>query len=169
MSVLTSTAVATWLDLHDWRNRVARMYGDRDAAHRNREDPVAVLARFRAAKDALFGGHRQSPLDRDARSQFTGLRYFAHDPHWRVPAELAVDEADETVDTPASGPHTMPLSRAGKVEFRIDGEAVRLTVFWIDVYGGGLFLPFRDTTSPVESYGAGRYLFDTVKGSSFEL
>ncbi|HLY32393.1 MAG TPA: DUF1684 domain-containing protein, partial [Ktedonobacterales bacterium] len=44
-----------------------------------------------------------------------------------------------------------------------------LPVYWIDVYGGGLFLPFRDATCPGESYGAGRYLFDTVKGSDFLL
>ncbi|HET8909624.1 MAG TPA: DUF1684 domain-containing protein, partial [Ktedonobacterales bacterium] len=37
--------------------------------------------------------------------------------------------------------------------------------YWIDVYGGGLFLPFRDATSGSETYGAGRYLHDTVKGS----
>ena len=40
-------------------------------------------------------------------------------------------------------------------------------MYWIDVYGGGLFLPFRDATCPDESYGGGRYLFDTVKGNDF--
>lgn len=29
----------------------------------------------------------------------------------------------------------------------------------------GVFLPFRDGTSGVESYAAGRYLLDTVKGA----
>src|SRR6185437_16744973 len=42
---------------------------------------------------------------------------------------------------------------------------ITLAVYWIDVYGGGLFLPFRDATSGGETYGAGRYLHDTVKGS----
>ena len=32
-------------------------------------------------------------------------------------------------------------------------------------YAGGLFLPFRDATSGSETYGAGRYLLDTVKGA----
>jgi uncharacterized protein len=32
-------------------------------------------------------------------------------------------------------------------------------------HGGGLFLPFADATSAGETYGAGRYLFDTVKGA----
>lgn len=32
-------------------------------------------------------------------------------------------------------------------------------------YGGGLFLPFRDGTAGDETYGAGRYLTDTAKGT----
>lgn len=40
-----------------------------------------------------------------------------------------------------------------------------LSVFWLEGYGGGLFLPFRDATSGGETYGAGRYLLDTIKGA----
>jgi uncharacterized protein (DUF1684 family) len=32
-------------------------------------------------------------------------------------------------------------------------------------YGGGTFLPFADATSGRETYGAGRYLLDTIKGA----
>ena len=32
-------------------------------------------------------------------------------------------------------------------------------------YGGGLFLPFRDGTSGDETFGGGRYLTDTAKGT----
>ena len=32
-------------------------------------------------------------------------------------------------------------------------------------YAGGLFVPFADATSGRETYGAGRYLLDTVKGA----
>ena len=158
----------TWLDLHDWREQVARMYRQRDARHRNGENPEAVLAGFRAAKDALFATHQQSPLPAGSRSAFAGLRYFAYDARLRVNAQLVVDATAAAVDAPSSGPQAMPLRRAAKLVFSLGGEAVWLTVFWIDVYGGGLFLPFRDATCPTESYGAGRYLFDTVKGSGFE-
>ncbi len=44
-------------------------------------------------------------------------------------------------------------------------ELGELEVYWLDGYGGGVFLPFGDTTNGRESYGAGRYLLDTVKGS----
>ena len=166
---MSAPTAPTWLDLYDWRRRAAEMFRERDAALERGEDAALVLARFRAAKDALFGRHRQSPLSADAQASFAGLRYFAYEPRLRVKASLSPIDSGDSVDAPASGPHTMPLERAATVDFELAGAPMRLTVFWIDVYGGGLFLPFRDATCPAESYGAGRYLFDTVKGSGFEL
>ena len=55
--------------------------------------------------------------------------------------------------------------RAGWLRFRLSGQDYRLTVFSLVGYGGGLFLPFRDATSAKETYGGGRYLFDTVKNT----
>jgi uncharacterized protein (DUF1684 family) len=40
-----------------------------------------------------------------------------------------------------------------------------LDVYWLEAYGGGIFLPFRDSTGGRQTYGAGRYLLDTVKGA----
>lgn len=59
----------------------------------------------------------------------------------------------------------MPMRRAAVLQCTLFGTPIELTVYWVDVYGGGLFLPFRDATTGHETYGAGRYLFDTVKGS----
>ena len=55
--------------------------------------------------------------------------------------------------------------RAGWLRFRLGEKDCRLTVFSVVGYGGGLFLPFRDATSARETYGGGRYLFDTVKNT----
>lgn len=55
--------------------------------------------------------------------------------------------------------------RAGQLRFQVDGQACRLTVFSLVGYGGGLFVPFRDGTSGTETYGGGRYLFDTAKNT----
>jgi uncharacterized protein (DUF1684 family) len=53
--------------------------------------------------------------------------------------------------------------------FRRFGRArtgeITLDLYWLEGYGGGVFLPFRDATSADETYGAGRYLLDTVKGA----
>jgi len=40
-----------------------------------------------------------------------------------------------------------------------------LSLWWIAAYGGGLVLPLRDGTSGRETYGGGRYLTDTAKGT----
>ena len=40
-----------------------------------------------------------------------------------------------------------------------------LDLYWLDGYGGGIFLSFADATSGRETYGACRYLLDTVKGA----
>jgi uncharacterized protein (DUF1684 family) len=163
----SSESTPTWLDLYDWRQRVARMYQEREATLRLGEDELLVLRRFRATRDALFKRHPQSPLGPADRRRFSGLSYFPHEPALRVEAALEplADEQTDALD--ASGPHTMEFRRAGRLRFAIAGAPVELIVYWIDVYGGGLFLPFRDATSSHETYGGGRYLFDTVKGSDF--
>ena len=55
--------------------------------------------------------------------------------------------------------------RAGRLDFQLREVQCRLTVFSLVGYGGGLFLPFRDATSGHQTYGGGRYLFDTVKNT----
>jgi len=160
--------VATWLDLYDWRERVARMYRERNASLGAGEAAEAVLERFRTQKDDLFKTHPQSPLGQEDRASFNGLKYFAYDPAFRVEAKLVSLTEKELIETPSSGPKSMLFPRAARVSFSIAGEPTSLYVYWIDVYGGGLFLPFRDATNSDETYGAGRYLFDTVKGSDFE-
>ncbi|SDZ47574.1 hypothetical protein SAMN05444365_1254 [Micromonospora pattaloongensis] len=137
------------LELLDWREQVARLYlSDRD------------LTGFRAARDALFARHPQSPLPPSDRADFTGLRYFAPDPAAVVEAPLRPAEGTETIDT--GGPD-------GVVRYRRVGIAESpwgpLTLWWIEAYGGGLFLPVRDGTCGRETYGGGRYLTDTVKGT----
>jgi len=49
------------------------------------------------------------------------------------------------------------------VSWRPDGGP--LSLWWIAAYGGGLVLPLRDGTSGRETYGGGRYLTDTAKGT----
>jgi len=166
-SEATHGGAPTWLDLYDYRRRTTQMYAWRAAQLYAGAGEQATLTAFRAAKDALYASHPQSPFDAAGRATFAGLRYFAYDPALRVVAELTPEPGGADEELPASGPHTMRFRRAARVSFAVDGAPATLPVYWIDVYGGGLFLPFRDATCPDESYGAGRYLFDTVKGSDF--
>lgn len=146
------------LTLLDWRRTVARLYEDVRADVEL--DPTGTLSRFRGAKDRLFAEHPDSPVPESQRSAFEGLRYWPHDPALRFEAE--VEPAEPLALRAMSGTgDPYPLDRIGRVRLPIGS----LDVYWVAVYGGGVFLPFRDATNGADTYGAGRYVLDTVKGA----
>ena len=147
------------LQLMDWKRRVAAMY----AAARGGGDDPAACETWRAARDQLFAEHPQSPLTPEARAGFNGVPYFDHRPDVRVEAELEPDRGDAELILPMSTGHAPHFTRIGFVHPVVGGRELRLAVYWLEGYGGGLFLPFRDA-SP-DTYGGGRYLLDTVKGA----
>jgi uncharacterized protein (DUF1684 family) len=144
------------LDLVDWRRRVGDLYRLRG--------PDA-LEKFRAGKDRLFKSHPQSPVEPEERQAFTGLRYFPHDPAFRVPAQIQAGDGSELLIDTGGEDGAVRYRRAGVLHFELGGERCRLTVFSLVQYGGGLFVPFKDLTAPIQTYGAGRYLFDTAKNT----
>lgn len=149
------------MTLLDWRRRVAAMYAEVRATADT--EPERALGRFRAAKNRLFAEHPDSPIPAAERATFEGLPYRPYEPSMRfvVPLEpLEPVDAVEATATSISG-DTFALRRIGLVRLPV-GD---LELYWIDVYGGGIFLPFRDGTSGTETYGAGRYLLDTIKGA----
>jgi uncharacterized protein (DUF1684 family) len=151
------------LDLADWRRRVAGLY---DAMRRDRRAAQLRLVGFRAGKDELFAQHPSSPVPAAARRNFRGLAYWRHDPALRFTAPLEPDPEASPLDVPRSGEGpSMPYARIGWVSFEIDGSASRLAVYWLNEYAGGIFIPFRDATSGHETYGGGRYLWDSAKGA----
>ena len=142
------------IDLVDWRRRVGDLY-------RIRGDDA--LERFRQGRDELFKTHPQSPIEPEERASFQGLDYFPHDHAYRVRARLeAGDGAELLIDTGGED-GAVRYRRAGQLVFQLGGEPCRLTVLSLVQYAGGLFVPFRDATSAHETYGGGRYLFDTAK------
>ena len=142
------------LDLVDWRRRVGDLY---------RITGPDTLKRFRRGRDELFRSHPQSPIEPDGRSSFAGLRYYPHDPAYRVDARLEQGEGSELLIDTGGDDGAVRYRRAGRLVFRLHGQECELTVLSLMQYAGGLFVPFRDGTSGRETYGGGRYLFDTAK------
>jgi uncharacterized protein (DUF1684 family) len=159
--------MSEYLDLYDYRCRVADMYRKRMRAMLAGENADTVLQRFRVARDELFAKHPQSALDEEQKRSFQGLRYFPYNPAMCVVADIDTNVEPVQLTVAMNAEESMTMTTAGRLRFAIEGEVVALSLYWLNIYGGGLFLPFRDTTSPAESYGGGRYLFDTIKGSDF--
>jgi uncharacterized protein (DUF1684 family) len=147
-----------YLALLDYRRQVHALYGSvrRLAA----KDPAIAHEHWRRERDRLFGQHPRSAIPAEQRPDFTGLRYFPYDRRYRYAAPF-IEEPGERFEVQTSTGESMWLRRVGRVEIPLG----RLPVFWIDVYGGGIFIPFKDATSGDTTYGGGRYLLDTVKGA----
>ncbi len=148
------------LQLTDWRRRTGELY----AAVRATPDPQAAHARWRAGRDELFCTHPQSPLPAGDPLRADGLGYWPYDAGLRFERALIPADRAEDLTIPTGGEETTELSLLGHI--LLPGPiAARVDVWWMQQYGGGLFIPLRDGTSGDTSYGGGRYLLDTAKGA----
>ena len=145
------------LTLLDWRRRVTALY----TAARGRTDPEQGWRLWRDGRDELFATHPDSPLDEAARSSFSGLPFAPYDPALRFEPVLEAAAA-RRLEVPTATDGVVPFQRIGTVAL---GSLGSLDVWWLDSYGGGVFLPLRDGTAGRGTYGGGRYLLDTVKGA----
>jgi len=158
MSEPNVIASENYLTLLDWRRRIADIYGEVRA--RLCRDPIGVHTYWRDRRNDLFRTHPQSPLHVDVRAGFPGLRCFAYDARFAFTAKIRpLPEKCFAVDTSTGS--KIPFVRFGVVDLPVG----TLEVMWLDTYGGGVFLPFRDATSGRTTYGGGRYLLDTAKGA----
>ena len=146
------------LDVASWRREVHALY----AAVRAEPDPATAHELWVDTRSRLFLEHPAS-----ARREGQQLRHAAYDPAYRFVVGIDAVAADDPVPQQAWEFRTatdgaVPFSGAGRVT--LDGLGT-LDVWWLGSYGGGIFLPVRDGSAGTETYGAGRYLLDTVKGA----
>jgi uncharacterized protein len=148
------------LVLLDYKRRVFDLY----AAVRAAADPREGWLRWRAGRDELFARHEASALSAPARAGFSGLELFDYDPALRVLAEVVAVEPEPVAIGDGTGAE-YAFERFARARFALAGGQRELDLYWLLGYGGGVFLPFADATSGRSTYGAGRYLLDTVKGA----
>jgi uncharacterized protein len=144
------------LELADYRRRVVRLYLAEPRTGR------AGVDDFRRRRDTLFRDHAQSALTDAQRSGFRGLSYFGYDREAVVRTRVEAQSGGGLIEIDTGG-------EDGVIRYRRVGVLAvpwgNLTLYWMEGYGGGLFLPFSDSTAGEETYGAGRYLVDTAKGT----
>jgi uncharacterized protein len=144
------------LTLLDWRRQVHRLYADVRAC----ADPADGHELWRAGRDRLFAEHPDSPLLPEDRATFRGLPLAPYDPALRFDVEVDTSEPPLAWSTETDGDGVVPFSRIGVAHLPGLGS---LDVWWLESYGGGIFVPVRDAAP--DTYGGGRYLLDTVKGA----
>ncbi|BCT76596.1 hypothetical protein SCMU_24380 [Sinomonas cyclohexanicum] len=146
----------------DWRLRVFSLYERVRAA----PSPAEGHDVWRRGRDALTGTHPASPLLPRDRDRFTGLQVAAYDPAYRFELPLLPEGVGQERPVRTGTDGVVPFVRLGTFEVPGIGS---LAAWRHQGYGGGIFVPFRDATAgrrgPGASYGAGRYLIDTIKGA----
>jgi uncharacterized protein (DUF1684 family) len=159
------------IQLADWRRRIFDLYAE--VRRIARDDPQRAWNQWRGVREDLYRRHPLSPMSEGQRESFhathypydAGLRFelpVRPDPFGRG---QEVGGPSSAVFLPNSGPEMLSFDRVGWIEVPLPSGSVRLSVFWLTTYGGGLFLPFRDGTNGSDTYGAGRYVLDTAKGA----
>ena len=137
------------LTLADYRRQVAAMYAAVRAG--------GSVDEFRRARDELFATHPDSPLV-DGHAPPV---YWPADPSLRFEAELQTCEPASLAIARSDGSTADTFTRIGRLRLPV-GD---LDVWWLEAYGGGIFVPFKDATNGHTTYGGGRYLLDTAKGA----
>jgi uncharacterized protein (DUF1684 family) len=148
----------TALSLLDWRRQVAAIYAEVRAS----PDPAAAHRRWQHARNQLLAAHPQSPVPAAERAAFTGVPVAPYDPALRFRAELDTGTQPCRIEFSTGTDGVVPFERAGVVHLPGVGD---LDVWWLAGYGGGIFVPIRDTRDDGATYPGGRYVLDTVKGA----
>jgi uncharacterized protein (DUF1684 family) len=151
------------ISLAGWRRTVAELYGEVRAIAPT--DPQLASDYFRNGRDQLFRGHPDSPIPERDRAQWPGASWYRYDTKWRTIGVVKPLARTETFDIPLAVDGITRCTRVATVEFVLSMTEVTLALYWFEGYGGGLWLPFGDTTNGTSTYGGGRYLYDTIKGA----
>jgi uncharacterized protein len=148
----------TAISLLDWRRRVAAIY----AQVRATPQPAIAHRAWQSARNELLAAHPQSPVPPADRASFTGVPVAPYDPVLRFHAEVDTSVAPARIEVSAGTDGIVPFERVGVVHLPGIGD---LDVWWLASYGGGIYLPIRDTRDDGATYPGGRYVLDTVKGA----
>ncbi len=157
---MSADRVADALALLEWKRQISELYADIRAT----PDRRTAWNRWKQTRARLFHEHPQSPVPAEQRPGYDGPHLYAYDPAWSLTATTEPVEP-RRLEIATSNMDATAFSRFGLAHFTHAGVDMTLELYWLEGYGGGLFVPFADATSGEETYGAGRYLLDTVKGA----
>jgi uncharacterized protein (DUF1684 family) len=104
----------------------------------------------------------QSPIPAAERPRFGGVPVTAYDHRMRFTVRLDANVEPARMEVATDTDGTVPFERVGVVHLDVLGD---LDVWWLASYGGGLFVPIKDTRSDGATYPGGRYVLDTAKGA----
>jgi hypothetical protein len=132
---------------------------------------VKDLLMERQEKNRALMISEESPLNPEDKRSFKGLPYFEPTLEWIFSAELKLlPDGGDTLEMTLNDGEKEQMIRVGELTFTKEGKKYTVSCFR-NPYAEDdkLFIPFRDASSGIESYGGGRYLDAINKGDAVIL
>lgn len=129
-----------------------------------KSDFISDVRKFQTDLNAEYKNPKETPLRGDNFTNFKEHPFFPVDLKYRIAAQFIKTENPVPFEIPTSSGKTKTYREYGKAKFKLDGKELTLTLYQSlalikdPKYQDYLFLPFRDATNEVETYGGGKYM-----------
>jgi uncharacterized protein len=124
----------------------------------------ASALQFQKELNEQYSDSLRSPLLKEDRLKFKGHDFYPVDMSYCVDAKFIRTPGEKTFGMKTTGERLPTYIKYGEVHFKINNKKCKLNVYQnVELvkkagYENYLFLPFKDLTSGVETYGGGRYI-----------
>ena len=125
---------------------------------------IADIQKFQQDLNTEYKNPKLTPLRGDNFTNFKEHPFFPINMKYKFSAKLIKTENAEPFEFPTSSGKTKTYQEYGKAHFIVDGKELTLTLYQSLAlskqkgYEDYLFLPFRDATNEIETYGGGKYM-----------
>lgn len=133
-------------------------------ASQSKTAQVSEIQKFQTDLNTEYTNPKKTPLRGDNFTKFKEHPFFPANLKYRVSAKLTKTENAVPFEIETSSGKTKPYKEYGKARFVLDGKELTLTLYQSlgltkqPGYEDYLFLPFRDATNDIETYGGGKYM-----------
>lgn len=125
---------------------------------------ISDIQKFQQELNIEYKNPKETPLRGDNFTNFKEHPFFPVNLKYRVSAKITKTENARPFEIETSSGKTKPYKEYGKAKFTLDGQELSLTLYQSlglsqqPGYEDYLFLPFRDATNDIETYGGGKYM-----------
>ena len=153
------------LSLINWRREIFSIYNE----VRSEKDGIVAWNKWKDKREKLFKCHPESPtFNPKKKLRFNDVPVLhSYNKKFSLFSKFEVISNSEIIQLNTDDNSITRLKPFIKTTNLKNHLGIELTIFKIEGYGGGLFLPFTDAGCKSGSvhYRGGRYLIDTIKGA----
>ncbi|MBE9484092.1 MAG: DUF1684 domain-containing protein [Bacteroidetes bacterium] len=111
-----------------------------------------------------FADSASSPLTKEGLPHFEGLEFYPADPEYILKARFVLNPDPEPFEMETTTARKPVYVKYGEAHFNLNGTDLVLEIYQsnkakeMEEFREFLFLPFKDLTNSIETYGGGRYI-----------